>query len=89
MLGNSGVNNTVSIEKLIERLKNKEKKGSEKGTAQTLISRLNPLCEDIKACGMADDTWDSFLGNRRKIVVIHTNSAYTESDNRYAYGEPF
>ena len=82
LLGNSGGNNTVSIEKLIERLKNKEKRGSEKGTAQSLISRLNPLCEDIKACGMADDTWDNVLGDRSKIVVFHTNSAYTESGDQ-------
>ena len=47
-------------------------------TAQHLIHHLTPLFDDIKACGMAEASWDEFLNDRSKIIVIHTRSAYTE-----------
>ncbi len=56
--------------------------GSSSATSESLLNRIEPLFEDIEACGMADRTWNQFLGFSRKITIIRTDSAYTESGNQ-------
>lgn len=56
--------------------------GSCSATSESLLNRFEPLFEDIEECGMIDRTWNSFLGCSKKITIIRTDSAYTESGNQ-------
>lgn len=51
-------------------------------TLNSLLNRVEPLFEDIEECGMADRSWGEFLRRSNSIIVIRTNSAYTESGNQ-------
>ena len=51
-------------------------------TSESLHNRLEPLFEDIDHCGMTNNSWGNFLGNSRKIIVIHTDSMFTEKGNQ-------
>lgn len=56
--------------------------GEEGTTYESLRNRLEPLFEDIDECGMKTDSWDDFFRKSGKIVVFHTNSAFTENGNQ-------
>ena len=66
---------------ILRRL-NEGKKDSGTATLDSLLNRLEPLFEDIEECRMSDKSWGEFLRNSSKIIVIRTNSAYTESGNQ-------
>lgn len=51
-------------------------------TSESLHNRLEPLFEDIDHCGMTNNSWGNFLGNSRKIIVIHTDSMFTEKGSQ-------
>lgn len=51
-------------------------------TSESLHNRLEPLFEDIDHCGMTNNSWGDFLGNSRKIIVIHTDSMFTEKGSQ-------
>lgn len=51
-------------------------------THESLLNRLEPLFEDIDACGMADSSWRKLMKSSGKIVVIRTDPAYTECGNQ-------
>ncbi|SFY08608.1 type IV secretion system DNA-binding domain-containing protein [Ruminococcus sp. XPD3002] len=51
-------------------------------TLNSLLNRIEPLFEDIEEYGISDKSWGQFLGSSNNIVVIRTNSAYTESGNQ-------
>lgn len=51
-------------------------------THESLLNRLEPLFEDINACGMTNRSWGNFLKSSGKIVVIRTDPAYTECGNQ-------
>ncbi|MDO4864605.1 MAG: hypothetical protein Q4A05_10595, partial [Ruminococcus sp.] len=57
-------------------------KNEGEATLNSLLNRVEPLFEDIEACGMADRSWGELLGSSNNIVVIRTSSAYTESGNQ-------
>lgn len=57
-------------------------KSDRETTLSSLLYRVEPLFEDIEECGMADRSWGEFLRNSNSIIVIRTNSAYTESGNQ-------
>lgn len=57
-------------------------KNDGEATLNSLLNRVEPLFEDIEECGMADKSWRGFLSNSNSIVVIRTDSAYTESGNQ-------
>lgn len=51
----------------------------EEGTTYGSIrNRLIPLFEDMDACGMSKKSWGDYLQEAGKIVVIHTESDFTE-----------
>ncbi len=68
--------------KTIIRRLNGGRKNDGEATLNSLLNRFEPLFEDIEECGMADRTWNSFLGCSKKITIIRTDSAYTESGNQ-------
>lgn len=51
-------------------------------THESLLNRLEPLFEDIYACGMANRSWGNLLKSSGKIVVIRTDPSYTECGNQ-------
>lgn len=66
---------------IIRRLNGGGKNDGE-ATLNSLLNRIEPLFEDIEECGMADKSWGGFLSNSNSIIVIRTDSAYTESGNQ-------
>lgn len=68
--------------KTILRRLNGGGKSDRETTLSSLLYRVEPLFEDIEECGMADRSWGEFLRNSNSIIVIRTNSAYTESGNQ-------
>lgn len=56
--------------------------GKSSTTFESLLNRLEPLFEDIEECEMADKSWGEFFRTSNKIIVIRTDSAYTESGNQ-------
>ena len=57
-------------------------KNDGEATLNSLLNRVEPLFEDIEECGMADRFWGEFLRRSNSIIVIRTDSAYTESGNQ-------
>lgn len=68
--------------KAILRRLNGGGKNDGEATLNSLLNRVEPLFEDIEECGMADRPWGEFLRSSNNIIVIRTNSAYTESGNQ-------
>ena len=68
--------------KTIIRRLNGGGKNDREATLISLLNRVEPLFEDIEECGMADRFWGEFLRRSNSIIVIRTNSAYTESGNQ-------
>lgn len=66
---------------IIRRLNGGGKNDGE-ATLNSFLNRIEPLFEDIEECSMADNLWAGFLSNSNSIIVIHTDSAYTESGNQ-------
>ena len=66
---------------IIRRLNGGGKNDGE-ATLNSLLNRVEPLFEDIEECGMADRSWGEFFRSSNSIIVIRTNSAYTESGNQ-------
>ncbi|MCR4638488.1 DUF87 domain-containing protein [Ruminococcus sp.] len=71
--------NTLNF--ILRRLNGGGKNGGD-ATLGSLLNRIEPLFEDIESCGMADRTWNRFLAISKKITIIRTDSAYTESGNQ-------
>ena len=68
--------------KTILRRLNGGGKNEGEATLNSLLNRIEPLFEDIEECGMADRSWGEFIRSSNSIIVIRTNSAYTESGNQ-------
>lgn len=54
----------------------------EGSTYESLRNRLEPLFEDINECGMSDRSWREFLRETKKIIIIRTDTAFTENGNQ-------
>ncbi len=54
----------------------------EGATYESLRNRLEPLFDDIKECHMSGNSWGDFFRNTGKIIVVRTDSVYTECGNQ-------
>ncbi len=71
----------ISTENIVSELQ-KFGRDNEEKTFESLLTRLEPLFEDIAECGMSDNSWDDILESTDKIIVIHTDSMVTENGNQ-------
>ena len=55
---------------------------AEDTTYASLISRFTSVFEDIEDCGMSEKTWSELLSIRQKVIVIRTETSFTESGNQ-------
>ena len=76
-----GEGESLNCESIISRLSEASEENKNQ-TCESLLNRFTPLFEDIEECGMAGASWGEFLKRSNKVVVIHTDSAYTESGNQ-------
>lgn len=56
--------------------------GEEGTTYESLRNRFEPLFEDIDECGMKTSSWEDFFRQSGKIVILHTDSTFTENGNQ-------
>ena len=66
----------ISTQRILERF------DEEDTTYASLISRFTSVFEDIEDCGMSEKTWSEFLSIRQKVIVIKTETSFTESGNQ-------
>lgn len=66
----------ISTQRILERF------DEEDTTYASLISRFASVFEDIEECGMSEKTWSEFLSIRQKVIVIRTETSFTESGNQ-------
>lgn len=76
-----GEGERITCESIISRLSEASEENKNQ-TCESLLNRFTPLFEDIEECGMAGASWGEFLKRSNKIVVIHTDSDYTEFGNQ-------
>ncbi len=68
--------------KTILRRLNGGGKNDGEATLNSLLNRIELLFENIEECGMTDNSWGDLVSNSNSILVIRTDSAYTESVNQ-------
>lgn len=77
LLSMLGKGETVHTEDILSLLHE-----GDSSTHESLLNRLEPLFEDIDACGMADNSWENIFKGSGKIFIIRTDPAYTECGNQ-------
>lgn len=51
-------------------------------TQKSLINRFYSIFEDIESCGMSDKTWGQFIEDSKEVIIISTQSAFTQNGNQ-------
>lgn len=81
ILSTLGIDSKICTVDILHLLQEGGSKNEEK-TFESLLTRLDPLFEDIDSCGISDNTWEDLLGSTERIIVIHTNSIFTDNGNQ-------
>lgn len=51
-------------------------------TQKSLINRFYSIFEDIESCSMSDKTWRQFIEDSKDVIIISTQSAFTQNGNQ-------